>query len=242
MFSISRFARLAAVSLLLASAAAGAQTPMPPAPTQWEAGKHYFVIDPAQPTTTGDKIEVTEVFSYGCPACNASYPFVVKLQKALPPNAVLTYVPAAFNPAEDWPMFQRAYLTAKALGIADKAHEAMFDAVWKTGELATMDKATNQLKNPQPTIDQAAQFYAKFGVKADDFLATANSFTIGTRMKQADAYIKAAGVEQTPTIIINGKYRLTTSSAAPGSQNWAEAWTKTEQLILFLVRKESGGK
>lgn len=237
----ANFARLAAAALVFVSAAASAQLKAD-APTDWEAGKQYFVLDPPQPTTTGAKIEVAEVFSYGCPACNASYPFVEKLRKALPPNAELTFVPAAFNPAEDWPMFQRAYLTAKALGIADKSHEAMFDAVWKSGELATMDKASGGLKNPQPSLDDAAKFYAKFGVKAEDFLATANSFTIGTRMKQADAYIKATGVEQTPTIIVNGKYRLTTSSAAPGSRDWNEAWTKTEQLVLFLVRKESAAK
>ena len=238
----ANFARTAAAALLFVSVGASAQLKAD-VPTDWEAGKHYFVIDPAQPTTTGDKIEVTEVFSYGCPACNASYPFVDKLRKALPPNAELTFVPAAFNPAEDWPMFQRAYLAAKALGIADKTHDALFDAVWKTGELATMDKATGSLKNPQPSLQDAANFYAKIGgVKAEDFLATANSFTIGTRMKQADAYIKATGVEQTPTIIVNGKYRVTTSSAAPGSRDWNEAWTKTQQLVLFLVRKEAAAK
>ena len=201
---------------------------------EWEAGKHYFVIDPPQPTASGDKIEVTEVFSYGCPACNASYPAIDKLRKELPANAVMNYVPASFNPAEDWPMFQRAYLAAKALGISDKTHDAMFDAVWKSGELATMDRSTNRLKNPLPTIEDAAQFYAKSaGIKAEDFLATANSFTINTRMKQADAYIKSAGIELTPTIVVNGKYRLTTTSAGGD-------WNRAEQLILWLVRKEGG--
>ena len=220
--------RLFASTALLAGAA-HAQ----PATQEWEAGKHYFLIDPAQPTTSADQIEVTEVFSYGCPACNYSYVAVAKLRKDLPANAVLNYVPAAFNPTEDWPMFQRAYFAAKALGVADKAHDAMFDAVWKTGELAILDKATNQLKKPQPTIEDAAKFYASYGVKAEDFVATANSFTINTRMKQADAYIKATGVDSTPTIIVNGKYRLTPKSAGGG-------WEQAEQLVLYLVRKESG--
>lgn len=221
--------RLFALTAALVGASAHAQVAVP----EWEAGKHYFLIDPAQPTTSGDKIEVTEVFSYGCPACNFSYVAVDKLRKDLPPNAVMNYVPASFNPAEDWPMFQRAYFASKALGIAEKAHDAMFDAVWKTGELATMDKTTNQLKKPQPTIEDAAKFYANYGVKAEDFVATANSFTINTRMKQADAYIKATGVDSTPTIIVNGKYRLTPKSAGGD-------WTKAEQLVLYLVHKESG--
>ena len=53
-----------------------------------------------------------------------------------------------------------------------------------------------------------------------------------TRVKQADAYIKAAGVEQTPTLIVNGKYRFTVQSAGD--------WDKAEQLVMYLIGKESG--
>ncbi len=225
---MKRFFAVAALAAF--SVAAVAQD----AATQWQAGKNYFVIDPPLPTQTGDKIEVTEVFSYGCPACNFAHTYVDTLRKHLPANAQMDFVPASFNKAEDWEVFQRAYLTAKALGIAEKAHDAMFDAVWKTGELAIYD-ASNRIKSPLPTIEDVAKFYAKYGVKADQFAATANSFTINTRMKQADAFVKAAGVDQTPTIVVNGKYRLTTVSAG-GS------WDKAEQLVLFLVNKESSAK
>ena len=225
---MKRFFAVAALAVF--SVAAIAQD----AATQWQAGKNYFVIDPPLPTQTGDKIEVTEVFSYGCPACNFAHTYVDTLRKHLPANAQMDFVPASFNKAEDWEVFQRAYLTAKALGIAEKAHDAMFDAVWKTGELAIYD-ASNRIKSPLPTIEDVAKFYAKYGVKADQFAATANSFTINTRMKQADAFVKAAGVDQTPTIVVNGKYRLTTVSAG-GS------WDKAEQLVLFLVNKESSAK
>ena len=225
---MKRFFAVAALAAF--SVAAVAQD----AATQWQAGKNYFVIDPPLPTQTGDKIEVTEVFSYGCPACNFAHTYVDTLRKHLPANAQMDFVPASFNKAEDWVVFQRAYLTAKALGIAEKTHDAMFDAVWKTGELAIYD-ASNRIKSPLPTIEDVAKFYAKYGVKADQFVATANSFTINTRMKQADAFVKAAGVDQTPTIVVNGKYRLTTVSAG-GS------WEKAEQLVLFLVNKESSAK
>ena len=229
-----RFSHIATIVVASLAFAANAFAQIAAAPTDWQEGKHYFVIDPPQPTTSGDKVEVTEVFSYGCPACNAAYPYIDKLKKDLPPNAVMNFVPAAFNPAEDWPMFQRAYLAAKALGVADKAHDAMFDAVWKSGELAIADKTTNRPKQPLPSIQDAAKIYAKYGAKEDEFVATANSFTINTRMKQADAYIKATGVDQTPTIVVNGKYRLTVPSAGD--------WNKVEQLVLYLIHKESGGK
>jgi len=131
-------------------------------------------------------------------------------------------------------MFQRAYLTAVALGVAEKSHTAMFDAVWKKRTLAIMSEDSRSLKKPQPSIEDAAQFYAQFGVKPEDFVATANSFTINTRMKQADAYIKTCGVEQTPTLIVAGKYRLTSHSAGD--------WDKVEQMIHYLIQKESAAK
>ena len=223
-------------ALLVAGNFSGAVQAQPTAaPTPWEAGKNYFIIDPPQPTSSGDKVEVTEVFSYGCPGCNYAHTYIDQLKKHLPPNAVLDYVPASFNPSEDWVMFQRAFYTAKALDLVEKTHDAMFDAVWKSGELAIYDKGTNRVKQPLPSIEDAAKFYAKFGVSAADFIATANSFSINTRMKQADAYVKACGVDVTPTIIVNGKYRLTAASAGGD-------WGKTEQLVLYLVHLESSTK
>jgi len=202
---------------------------------QWEAGKDYFAIDPPQHIDTSGKIEVTEVFSYGCPACNFAYPFVDKIRKGLPANAVMTYVPASFKPNEDWPMFQRAYLAAQALGIADKAHIAMFDAVWKDKSLAILNDDGRTIKTPLPTIEDAGKFYAKFGVKAEDFVGTANSFTISTKMKQADAYVRNTGVDATPTIIVAGKYRISYQSAGGD-------WNKMEQMIHYLIQKEAGAK
>jgi thiol:disulfide interchange protein DsbA len=215
----------------LAAAVHAADVPAP-----WEAGKHYFVIDPPQGGNSGGKIEVTEVFSYGCPACNFAYTFFDKIRKGLPANAVMTFVPASFKPNEDWPMFQRAYLAALTLGIADKAHDAMFDAVWKPdGPLAIMNPDARTLKNPLPTIEDAAKFYAKYGVKAEDFVGTANSFAISTKMRQADAYVRATGSDSTPTIIVAGKYRITYQSAGGD-------WNLMEQLIHYLVQKEATGK
>lgn len=205
------------------------------APSPWEAGQQYFVIDPPQRGESDGKIEVTEVFSYGCPACNFAHTYIDEIRKKLPPNAVMTFVPASFKPAEDWPMFQRAYLTAQVLGVADKAHDAMFDAVWKPdGPLAIMNADGRTIKQALPSIEDAAKFYAQYGVKPDVFVATANSFAINTKMKQADAYVRDTGTDSTPTIIVGGKYRLTYVSA--GSD-----WKLMEQLIHFLIQKAASG-
>ena len=83
------------------------------------------------------------MFSYACPACNQFQPYMRKLEHSVPANVVIDFVPASFNPAEDWPMFQLAYVTAQTLGIADKTHDAMFDAVWTTRR-ARHDRSLDQ--------------------------------------------------------------------------------------------------
>src|SRR5579864_1380933 len=85
----------------------------------WIEGTNYFLVEQPQPTgLPAGKVQVVEVFSYACPGCNRFYPFVDKLARTLPANAVMEYLPASFRPDEDWPMFQRAFLVAKDLGVA----------------------------------------------------------------------------------------------------------------------------
>jgi thiol:disulfide interchange protein DsbA len=201
---------------------------------EWKEGVQYFAVTPPQPTTVpAGKVEVMEVFSYACPACNAFQPIMKQLKASLPANAQIVYLPAAFRPDEDWPMFQRAFFAAQALGVADRAHEAMFNAVWNTGELATMSSSSNRPRNPLPSIEDAARFYAKTaGVKPADFLAAAKSFGVDAKMRMADAQIGAMQALSTPTIIVNGRYRLQMQTAGGVNQ--------LIELVKYLVAKESG--
>jgi thiol:disulfide interchange protein DsbA len=219
--------RLAAAALTLISTLAA----FPAAQAAgFSAGHDYFLLSPPQNTSVpAGKVEVMEVFSYGCPACNTFQPAMQKLRASLPANAQLVLLPAAFNKAEDWPMFQRSYFAAQILGVAERTHQAMFDAVWKTRELATTDGSA--LKDPQPSLEQAAAWYEKHsGVKAAEFLATARSFSVDMKMKAADAQILAMEVPGTPCIVVNGKYRLNMDGLT------------TEGLlgvVKFLIDKES---
>jgi len=231
-----------------ASTAAQAPTPAPaPAPAapatpfvddgKWVEGKQYVRIEPAQPKMTNtDKIEVLEVFSYGCPACNQFHPTMNKLVQELPSDAVVAYLPASFMPQENWPMLQRAFLAAQALGVADKANDAMYDAVWKTNELSALKAGGAGLKpaSALPTLDDAAKVYTKFGADPKEFVAVANSFTINTKVKRSDELVKNYGIEETPTIVVDGKYRLTPRSAG--------GYDQVVELTKWLVSKEAAGK
>ena len=198
----------------------------------WVQGKNYTLLAPAQNTTVpAGKVEVMEVFSYGCPACNSFQPTMEKLKRGLPANAQLVLLPASFNAREDWPMFQRAYLAAQALGIAERTHQAIFDAVWQTGELAIVDPGTRRLKGTLPSIEDAARYYARIsGVKPEAFLSAANSFAVNVKMKSADAQIVAMDVPGTPCIVVNGKYRVNMETLRSNDELIG--------LVKFLVAKE----
>lgn len=188
----------------------------------WQEGKNYFLIEPPQATTTGDKVEVVEVFSYACPHCNEIAPMVADMKKRLPANAQFVMLPAQFG-FESWKTYARAFYTAQALGILDKSHEAMFKAIY-------VDK---KLSGTSPTFASLADFYSQYGVSAEEFTATSRSFAIETRLKRNDALITAYGVDSTPQFIVNGKYRLTGLSAG--------GYNNIEPLLNFLIAKEAKG-
>ena len=221
---------IAMAGLLLAALVPGTSS----AQQQWVEGKHYFAIKPAQRTNVAaGKIEVAEAFSYGCPACYSFNPLAKQLQGTLPANAEFIYQHASFNAAESWPLFQRSYLTAVALGVDKKAHDAMFDAIWKTGELGVIDQKTRRIKSPAPTIEQVAKFYERTtGVKAADFVNASKSMGVQVAINRTEAWLRGAQIDSTPTIVVNGKYRLTVQSAGGVNEMF--------DLVKFLVAKEGG--
>jgi protein dithiol oxidoreductase (disulfide-forming) len=202
----------------------------------WTEGVNYFLVVPAQHTNVAaGKIEVAEVFSYGCPFCAQFNPMIRQLQASLPPNAQMTFIPASFIPSEAWPMFQRATCTAQILGIFDKTHDKMFDAVWKTGELATSDLITHALKNPLPTIEDAARYYNHIsGIPVAKFLDAAKSFAVDTLMRRDDALVHDYHIDGTPSLVVNGKYRISVQSAVGLPQ--------MIEVAKWLVEKESKKK
>jgi thiol:disulfide interchange protein DsbA len=226
-----RIRHLLAATLLLMGANAHAQL-------LWQKGVHYQEIAAPQRANAApaDRIEVVEVFSYACPHCDKSKGDMARLAAGLPADAKMDYLPAAFRPDEAWPMFQRAFYTARELGIADALHEAMFDAVWRTMEVPLLDKSTGRMRQPLPTIEDAAKFYARMGsVKKEEFLRVAKSPAVEAAMKRADALIKLWRVPGTPSLVVNGRY-LVSNELPFGVQ------TRVVQFLIGLERTRLGRK
>ncbi len=195
-------------------------------------GRQYAALPVAQPTQVAPgKVEVTEIFSYGCPACYKFQPMLLQLQKALPANAELVFVHASWNKAESWPMFQRAFVTAQVLGIARQSHQAMFDAVWgNNAPLAVVDPRTQRLNSPQPTIEDVARFLAgRHACTEEQFVNASKSFAVDTRMRQFDTLIKAYMVPSTPCLVVGGRYRIDLTMLSSQAE--------LDALVRFLVHK-----
>ncbi|HQW80469.1 MAG: thiol:disulfide interchange protein DsbA/DsbL [Rhodanobacteraceae bacterium] len=182
---------------------------------RFQSGTHYFPIVPAQPGKVDGRIEVVEAFGYACGACASFEPHAREWRKHKPANVQFTLLPVQFNPT--WEMFARAYYAAAALGIAEQGHQALFDAV--------------QVKRSVRTLADAAKVYAQYGKTAEQFLAATNSFGVGAKLKQAKLMVPRYQVEGTPTLIVAGKYRITTKSAGSYAQMFVVA--------DFLIAKET---
>lgn len=218
--------------LTLLALVAVATAPSAMAQLKWQAGKHYTIVPTQRSHVPPGRVEVMEVFSYGCPACNQFRPVMKQLTARLPKSAQVVYLPASWQAAENWPTFQRAYLTALSLGVADKAHEAMYDAIWRTGELGITDPNTRQLKKVLPSMNDIAKFYERTtGVKAQDFVNASKSFGVDLKIKQAEAQIKAMQVLSTPTLVVAGKYRVNNDAFRTVDE--------IIEMVNFLVEREA---
>lgn len=205
---------LAAAALALVSVTACAQTGVEP----YQAGTHYLPIDPPQPTASGDKVEVIEVFSFACIHCAHFEPMVKNWKAKQPAEAAFSYLPAVFNPS--WEVFARAYYAGEVLGIADKAHQDMFDGI--------------HVRRDVRNLEDIAKIYAKYGKTEQQFMDATKSFAVEMKINRAKQMVPRYQVDGTPSVIVAGKYRVTGESA--GGQD------KIFDVVNFLIAKEAAAK
>lgn len=188
-FALSSHAVLALLLALLPPLAAGEAQPVP------VVGIDYVEIENGTPyRPLAGKVEVAEVFAYWCHHCADFQPKIDAWKRTLPGNVRLTYVPLP-NDADD--AFARAYFAAEASGELGKTHNATFRAIHDSQTLP---------KNA--TSDEIAAYYAGLGVDAAKFKAAAAGAGVADKLRLARQFAIRSGVEGTPTLIIDGRYRV----------------------------------
>ena len=166
---------------------------------KYEDGVHYYSLPQAQPVRTGDKIEVVELFWYHCPHCFALEPVLDKwLEEAKPENAEYVRLPGIFSKRTVFDA--RVFFALEALGVIDKMHADIFQEI-------------HVRKNPFDSVDDLEALLKKYGVSMEAFKNTFDSFAVDTKFKQAQLMFERYQATGVPTIIIDGKYRASASSA-----------------------------
>jgi thiol:disulfide interchange protein DsbA len=179
----------------------------------------YRQIVPPQPTEVAPgKIEVVEIFWYGCGHCYAFEPELKAWLAKMPKDVQFRRVPGVLNPS--WEVHGRAYFAAQELGVLEQIHSALFAAIHKE----------NRTLNDKETL---AAFYAEQGVDQQRFIEAFDSFGVDTRTKQANAAVVAYGVHGVPALIVNGKYNI-----APGDGGFP-AMLKTLDILIDQERAKA---
>ncbi|OGT21176.1 MAG: disulfide bond formation protein DsbA [Gammaproteobacteria bacterium RBG_16_57_12] len=169
----------------------------------FEEGTDYETLSTAQPTSTDNRIEVVELFWYGCPHCNQLEPLIEPWVKKLSGDVQFVRIPAILRP--EWELLARAYYAAEVLGVVEKTHRALF---------STIHDEKRFLSNET----QVRDFFVKQGVSEQDFTRAFQSFAVNSKVKRARDLTKRYGSNGVPDLIINGKYR-TNGSLARGNAN-----------------------
>ena len=166
------------------------------APAAPVAGEDYVLIDDGQPyqPLAGKKIEVVEVFGYWCHHCAEFQPQVEAWKQKLPADVRFTYVPAVFS---DDDALARAYFAAADAGALGSTHDEMFRAIHDDRILAA-----------NATIDEIAWFYGEHGLVPARVKAAMASPATTARLQRAREFALRSGVEGTPSLVINGRYRV----------------------------------
>ncbi len=206
--------------LLLALMPLFASAAMPATPAAPVEGTDYVVIADAKPFVALDgKVEVVEVFGYTCIHCAHFQPVLSAWQRKQPGWVRLTPVPAAFGGY--WDAYARAYYAAAKLRVLAQSHDSMFKALHETGTLPIQNASTQQI----------AAFYSAYGADPKAFAAAMDSPATDLLIQRAREFATVTGIEGTPTLIVNGKYRVL-----------GRSFEDTLRITDFLVARERAAR
>ena len=184
---------------------------------QYQEGIHYDVIEPAIHTGISDRVVVTEFFSYGCGHCYNFEPLLESFESRLPEGVVVQRTPVIWNNNPGMKLLAKTYYAVEVLDVFEPVHGAIFN---------TIHRQRKRLSSPEAV----RAVFVENGVDAKDFDRAFGSFGIDSMVRQAAARTEGAHVQGTPSLMVNGKYRIDTRQA--GSQ------ANMLKIAAFLADKE----
>ena len=169
----------------------------------YQEGKHYTVLGTVQPVETGDKVEVREMFWYGCPHCFRLEDRLESWVENMPEGSGFVRMPAIFS--DVWEQHAKLYYTLQAMGEVDNLHRKVFDAIHVENESIVAD-------------EEIINFAVKHGLEKSLVEQTLSSFSVMSKINAAKVNVRKYQVTGVPAIVVAGKY-LTDVSSAGSEQN-----------------------
>ena len=205
------------ITLLLLSCSGedNSETPSKQTNDRYKSGVHYEIIDNPTSVRDSSKVEVIEVFWFGCNHCYALEPYLARWKKDMPQGVNFSKSPATWN--EVLKTHARIYYTAKALGIEQQFIPAAFNTIQNEGRRLTGNT-------------ELEYFFKGFDVEREKYKSVSKSFGVSNAVDQADKRMKQWGITGVPVIIVNGKYRVGASRAV-GTDGLFD-------VVNFLIEKE----
>lgn len=177
------------------------------------AADPWKVLDKAQPTDVAEgKIEVVEIFWYGCPHCYDFEPHLEVWLKNKPEDVEFRRMPGIFR--DNWVPHARAYYTAEELGVLDAVHKPIFEAIHKN-------------RKRLDSQSELRKIFSANGVDEDTFDRIYDSDAVTDKVKKSLLMGRRYQIRGVPSIVVNGKY-LTGASIAGSFENMLKA---TDQLV-----------
>jgi thiol:disulfide interchange protein DsbA len=183
------------------------------------AGKDYKLVDPAQPTNSGNKIEVLEFFFYGCTHCYHLHPELSAWEKKMPKDVDLVLIPTIFN--QGWEPMAYTYYALEVLGKNHDLHNDLYEA-WNVNNIDLSDES------------KISAFVSKRGVDSKKFSEAYHSFGVQSKVMRSKQLTQAFRISGTPTLIVDGKYLITGLQPADAVKVLGE--------LVAKVRKEHASK
>ena len=201
-----------------------------------QPGLHYELLATAQPTESGKKIEVIEFFWYACPHCyNLQAPLADWL-KGKPADVEFRRIPAVLQ--DSWLQLAQTYYAIEAMGLVDKLHHELFNAIHQQRVLDPKALA----RDPKPLFD----WIASKGVDRQKFMDTYNSFAVSNRTRRAVDLTRNYEVPYTPVLVVEGRYLTSPSMKGnnnpDGSLNYGKFLQTLDQLVAQSRDKPRAGK
>jgi len=201
------------IAAVLAAAAIGATFSMracaaaPAATTsigEWQAGTNYTLLEtPQPPNVAKGKVEVNEVFWYGCGHCYALDPTLESWKTSKPGYVEFVRIPVIWGPTHR--QHAKLFYTLQALGRGD-LHPKVFEAIHRDGKpLAAQDD--------QEARAMHWEFLKQNGVSEKDFNAAYDSPAVAANVAAAERLTLRFAVASVPLMIVNGKYSTSVSQA-----------------------------